>query len=203
MRFHFCSKFTFLAVLTLFLQQGSALAEIMYVTDILRLGIHEDRDTADKPFKLLVSGDALDIIEQDAYYARVKTMEGDEGWVKASYLVTEKPSLALLAELNTERENLTSEIASLRTTQTEHDNVLANVRGERDTLLQTVSTTTTEIDALRSEQQTLIDKIDAKKFSVAIPWIILIGIVALAGGFFGGWWWTDARQRARHGGYRV
>ncbi len=203
MRFNFCSKFKFLLVLYLFLQPGLALAEIMYVTDILRLGIHENRDTADKPFKVLVSGDALDIIERDIYYARVKTMEGDEGWVKASYLVTEKPSQALLAELNTERENLTSEVLSLRMTQAERDNVLTSVRGERDTLLQTVSTTTAEIDTLRSDQQTLIDRINAKKFSVPIHWIILIGIVALAGGFFGGWWWTDARQRARHGGYRV
>ena len=70
----------------------SASAETLYVTDILRLGLHHAEDTSDQPFENLVSGAPLEIIEKKSNFAHVRTADGQEGWVKSAYLVAEKPS---------------------------------------------------------------------------------------------------------------
>src|SRR5262245_23019864 len=79
-----------------------ARSETAYVTHSLRLGIHHTDDTSDKPFENLVSGTALEVIERNTNYARVRTPDGQEGWVKAVYLVEQKPAQARVLELESQ-----------------------------------------------------------------------------------------------------
>ena len=44
-------------------------------------------DTSERPFENLVSGTALEVLERTSNYARVRTPDGQEGWVKSDYLV--------------------------------------------------------------------------------------------------------------------
>src|SRR5690606_14220547 len=93
-------------LLLLLLGAAAARAETLYVTDMLRLGLHRASDTSDSPFTTLVSGTALEVLERTTYYARVRTPDGTEGWVKATYLVAEPPARARLHELEAEVERL-------------------------------------------------------------------------------------------------
>src|SRR6185436_12169046 len=80
--------------LALGLWAGSVCAETVYVTDVLRLGLYDAPNSSDKPVENLVSGTALEVLERDASYAHVRLADGREGWVKATYLVTDKPASA-------------------------------------------------------------------------------------------------------------
>src|SRR5690606_12848920 len=66
---------------------AAAAAETAYVTDLLQLGLHQASDTSDRPFANLPSGTRLEVLERKTHYARVRTDGGDEGWVKAAYIV--------------------------------------------------------------------------------------------------------------------
>ncbi len=197
------STYRALALLLLVLTAPLTFAETMYITDILRLGLHASSDTSDKAFKILVSGDALEVLERNTFYARVRTPDGDEGWVKASYLVSDKPSQAMLKELTTERNGLKSELTTLQRQLSDQDSLLTQIRDERDTFEQAASSNDSEVATLRASNQELSGKIATKRFSIPLLWVIVAIVLALVGGFVGGWWWTDARQRSRHGGYRI
>ena len=69
-----------------------ASAETLYVTDSLRLALYASEEMNDKPLANLTSGAAVQLLERDASLARVRTAAGEEGWVKATYLVPEKPA---------------------------------------------------------------------------------------------------------------
>jgi SH3 domain protein len=80
--------------------------DIAYVTDILRLGIHQAQDTSDRPFQNLLSGTELTVLDRVPNYAHVRTNDGQEGWVKSAYLVTDKPVQLRVAEMEAEIETL-------------------------------------------------------------------------------------------------
>ena len=96
---------------------GNAAAETAYVTDSLRLGLHAASDTSDRPFENLLSGTAVEVLERNTNYARVKLADGREGWVKAVYLVTEKPAAARVIELESEIDSLEGAVAEAKTAQ--------------------------------------------------------------------------------------
>jgi hypothetical protein len=50
----------------------TVLAETAYVTDNLRLGLHQAPDTSDRAFRTLDSGQELEIISRDRNYAQVR-----------------------------------------------------------------------------------------------------------------------------------
>lgn len=180
-----------------------ASAETLYITDILRLGLHQASDTSDSPFRTLVSGDSLEILERSTYYARVRTVNGDVGWVKASYLTDEVPAQARLAALTAQRDTLTTQLADARSRLGVINTELADVRAQRDTLAQSTQAIETEAADLRSSNTALTAQVLAYRYSVHAKWVLLAVTAVLAGGFAGGWWWADTRQRARHGGFRI
>ncbi|NNF15931.1 MAG: TIGR04211 family SH3 domain-containing protein [Gammaproteobacteria bacterium] len=178
-------------------------AETLYVTDILRLGIYPTPDTTQDPIRVLVSGDALEVLERTGSYARVRTEVGDEGWVKTSYLVEAIPSKTRLAELSVATEQLRAEVVSLKASLTERETDLDSVRTERDQLQLDATDAQLEAEQQRTRAAALKQQIDNAGVTVPLHWLAVALIVTLVGGFAGGWWWTDARQRARHGGYRI
>ena len=79
-----------------------AVAETAYVTDNLRLGLHQAADTSDRAFRTLDSGQELEILTRDRNYAHVSLPDGVQGYVKAAYLVDEKPAKLIVAETQAE-----------------------------------------------------------------------------------------------------
>ena len=54
----------------------TAMAETAYVTDNLRLGIHQAEDTSDRAFRMLESGQPLEVLYRDGSYAAVQLPSG-------------------------------------------------------------------------------------------------------------------------------
>ncbi len=87
-----------LVIVVLALLPLVAAAETAYITDNLRLGLHQSEDTSDRAFRMLESGQELEIISRDRNYANVRLPDGTSGYVKAAYLVDEKPAKLIVAE---------------------------------------------------------------------------------------------------------
>jgi len=181
----------------------SAAAETAYVTDSLRLGIHHTDDTSDRPFDNLVSGTPVEVIERTTNYAHVRTLDGQDGWVKAAYLVGVKPATLRVAELESELEKVRGEFDQVRSAR-------SNAEEEASRLGKQMAATTGSTEAihetlgqLKRENEAYEARLESYRSSLPLPWVAAALVVTLVGGFVGGLWWLDALIRRRHGGFRV
>jgi len=182
---------------------ATASAETLYVTDSLRLALYESEDTSDKPVSNLVSGTPVQLLERDASLARVRTPAGDEGWVKASFLVPDKPARARLAELE-------AELAGVRSENAEYRGARANADASAEQLAKSAAASKDSAESmqqtmgqLRRENAAYVARLESYRGSLPLPWVGAALLVALVGGFVGGLWWLDALVRRRHSGFRV
>ena len=102
------------ALLFLIILPFVVLAETAYITDKLRLGLHEAADTSDRAFRTLESGQELEIISRDRNYARIRLPDGEQGHVKAAYLVSEKPARLIVSEMRSSNENFDRKSRALK-----------------------------------------------------------------------------------------
>lgn len=178
-------------------------AEIAYVTDQLRLGVHQAADASDRAFTNISSGDRVDIIEETNYYALVKLPDGRQGWVKKNYLLPDKPAALIVEEMTRERDDALGQLESLQSSlATREERVIqmeVEVAGREAAGLAEKE----ELIELREIRADLTDRLEAYSFSVP-GGLFFAGLAAsLVIGFLVGWWWLDRRSRARHGGFRI
>lgn len=181
----------------------SAAAETAYVTDSLRLGLHAASDTGDRPFENLISGTAVEVVERATNYARVRLADGREGWVKAAYLVTEKPAAARVLELESELDDLKGAVVQARTAQTAAQHELARLTTELQETTGSAETIEETIERLQAENRAYQQRFEAARHTLPLLWVMPAIVVALVAGFLAGLWWLDALIRRRHGGFRV
>ena len=192
-----------LVVLLTMLPAAGALAETAYVTDNLRLGIHQASDTSDRAFRTLESGQELEIISRDRNYANVRLPDGVEGYVKAAYLVFEKPAKLIVAETQAANDELRQQLEDTKAafarpaeTIAALEAQLAESKAVAETSASQVSELTAQVDGLRGRQ-------DQYKYSMPITWVGGAMFVCLLAGFLAGLWWVDRSSRKRHGGIRI
>lgn len=180
-----------------------AQGETAYVTDNLRLGLHEAADTSDRAFRTLESGQEVDIVSRDQYYANVRLPDGTVGNVKVGYLVFDKPAKLIVAETQAEVERLTSELESTRAAFAAPAETISVLEAE----LAASEAMAQESSARANELSAEVDDLRARqgqyKYSLPIAWVGGAMFVCLLGGFLGGLWWVDQRSRKRHGGIRI
>lgn len=90
-------------------------AESGYITQSLNIGIHENASLKSTILKLVPSGTELEILERDDHdRARVRTIDGMEGWVDARYLKPGIPAPRRVKELEEELLQAATELAGAR-----------------------------------------------------------------------------------------
>lgn len=178
-------------------------AETGYVTDRLILGLHLAEDTSDRAFRSLESGQAVEILSRDRNYAHVQLPDGAQGYVKAAYLVYEKPAKLIVAESQAEAERLAGELEELRqafsgpaATIEALQQKTADLQVQVDERTAQLADIGTQNDSLRSRQQSY-------QYSLPLAWVAGAIGACLIAGFLGGLWWVDQRSRRRHGGIRI
>jgi hypothetical protein len=87
--------------------------ETMYVTDIVQLDVHRAADASDEAFRNIISGTRVTVLERATNFARIRTPEGEEGWVRSSYLIAEQPPRMRVAEIEARVATLQQELAQL------------------------------------------------------------------------------------------
>ena len=181
----------------------AAMAETAYITDNLRLGLHQAADTGDRAFRTLESGQELEIISRDRNYANVRLPDGVQGYVKAAYLVFEKPAKLIVTETQNENEKLQQELESTKS-------AFAAPAATIDSLEQLVAQSNAALEdsaarvaELTAENEDYQDRYGQFKYSLPFKWVGGAMFVCLLGGFLFGLWWIDLRSRKRHGGIRI
>ncbi len=181
----------------------AAMAETAYITDNLRLGLHRAADTGDRAFRTLESGQELEIISRDRNYADVRLPDGTQGYVKAAYLVFEKPAKLIVAETRSANVELQQE---LETTKSAFAAPAATIDSLERLVAQSNSAledSTARVAELTAENQDYQDRYGQFKYSLPFKWVGGAMFVCMLGGFLFGLWWIDYRSRKRHGGIRI
>ncbi len=180
-----------------------AAAETAYVTDNLRLGLHRAEDTSDRAFRTLDSGQELEIVSRDRNYAQVTLPDGTRGYVKAAYLVAEKPAKLIVAETEAEVSRLQGELEELRRQFAGPAETISGLEQELATLQAQADASTAELAELSDENADLRQRQSQMQYSLPLKWVGIAIAVCLVGGFLLALWWVDKRSRARHGGIRI
>lgn len=181
----------------------AAVAETVYITDNLRLGLHQAEDTSDRAFRMLESGQELEIISRDRNYANVQLPDGTRGYVKAAYLVDEKPAKLIVAETTAERDAL---VAELEETKQAFAGPAATIQGLKDeaaALAERLAGAESQVASLQAENASIQGMKERYKGSLPLNWVGAAIGVCLIGGFLAGLWWVDHSSRKRHGGVRI
>lgn len=180
-----------------------AVAETAYVTDNLRLGLHRAADTSDRAFRTLDSGQALEILSRDRNYANVQLPDGARGYVKAAYLVDDKPAKLIVAETAAERDRLQGELETLRQQFAAPAATIEALEQKAADLFAQLDASQAQVAKIDDENSSLRSRQAQFKNSLPISWVAGAIAVCLVGGFLLGLWWVDRRSRQRHGGIRI
>ncbi|MDH4264869.1 MAG: TIGR04211 family SH3 domain-containing protein [Deltaproteobacteria bacterium] len=115
---------TLLSFFTVFI--GIVDAKTQYVSDQLIINMREGKGNEYKIIKMLTAGTPLEIIEESQQYLKVRTQNGQEGWVLKQYITLETPKNEIIAGLE-------KEIARLKTK-------LENYQKDKDSLQEQLKT---------------------------------------------------------------
>lgn len=178
-------------------------AETAYITDNLRLGLHQAADTSDRAFRTLESGQELEILSRDRNYAHVRLPDGVEGYVKAAYLVFDKPAKLIVAETQATVDSLQSELQETKAAFAAPAATIESLRQQLDTSTASANANAEEIAALTEELSDFRSRQSQYKYSLPLKWVAGAMFVCLLAGLLLGMWWIDYRIRQRHGGVRV
>jgi SH3 domain protein len=192
-----------LAVFLILLPATGALAETAYVTDNLRLGIHQASDTSDRAFRTLESGQELEIISRDRNYANVRLPDGVEGYVKAAYLVFEKPAKLIVSETQAANDELRQQLEDTKAAFAQPAETIAALEEQLAEAKAAAETSASQVGELTAQVEGLRGRQDQFKYSMPITWVGGAMFVCLLAGFLAGLWWVDRTSRKRHGGIRI
>ncbi len=182
---------------------AAAAADTAYVTDMLRLGLYKSADGSGTPFDNLSSGDAVEIVQRNGNYALVRLGDGRQGWVKAVFLVTEKPARARLTEVEAEKADLSQALNVAQAGREKAEQALARLKEQDAAAQEAAATAGTRLARLEKQNRDYEARLDGYRYSLPLPWVAAALGLTLLAGFVAGWWWLDARIRRRHGGFRI
>lgn len=178
-------------------------AETGYVTDRLVLGLHQAEDTSDRAFRSLESGQEFEVLSRDRLYARIQLPDGTQGYVKAAYLVYDKPAKLIVSQTQAEVERLTAELEESRRAFAEPAAVIDKLKADAAALQDDLDTNRARVEQLEKENAAHQGRAARYQYSLPVSWVGGAIGVCLIAGFIFGLWWVDHRSRKRHGGIRI
>ena len=87
-----------------------AVAETMYVIDVIRVGLRPDQKADSKPLDVVPSGTPLEVLSRDRQFIRARSPDGKIGWIASSWLTDEVPPRKQLEQLQGEHARLQEEL---------------------------------------------------------------------------------------------
>tara|TARA_B100000959_G_C14786255_1_gene543631 strand:- start:116 stop:805 length:690 start_codon:yes stop_codon:yes gene_type:complete len=89
-------------------------AEVAYVTDKIKIGLHQEPSNESPIIKLVPSGTKLNIIERENDLIYAEEPEGVRGWVNSQNILNSKPGKAKVIELEKVNKELEEKIQTLQ-----------------------------------------------------------------------------------------
>ena len=199
----------FPALSTVLLSGTPALAKNYYVKPSSEVVVRRGQGTNYKIIAIVKNGVSVEFLEENDSYAKVRLVDGNEGWMLKRFLSDKPPLKEVVASLRTEKakmkqrknevvQKLEEVSSTLARTETERDSILA----ERDQIridYQTLQQDTADViqiknDLLKTaeENELLVEKLtsveqerNSLKKDYAIKWFLAGGGVLLVGMLIG------------------
>jgi SH3 domain protein len=92
-------------------------ADKRYVSDMLIITLRTGQGQEYKVIKTLKTDTPVEVLEESESYLRVRTDEGEEGWVAKQYITTEVPKSVIIEGLKEETSKLNARIEELEKNQ--------------------------------------------------------------------------------------
>lgn len=189
---------------------AEAAAETRYVTDELQLSLFEEINSQGKLLLRLNSGTELELLETSGFFARVRTLDGVEGWTKAGFLISEKPARAQLLDLQNEnsalQQQLDNSLQTLDATKAELTKVMdseGKAYAEMVERLKKAEETAARVDQLQEENDSFRQQLSGSELKIPLNWAMIAAGISLLIGIIAGIALFDYLSRRRHGGYRI
>jgi len=93
------SVFLFIFAIILTASIKSVFADTRYVSGELIISVRDGQNQDDNVLGHIRTGTAVDVLEEQGRYLRIKTEDGLEGWVQAQYIISEKPNARIIENL--------------------------------------------------------------------------------------------------------
>lgn len=182
---------------------ATARAETAYVTDKLRLGLHKAADTSDRAFAQLQSGDAVEVLERNRLYGKVRTADGKLGWVRIAYLTGDVPPRRQLQLVEKERDAALARVEQLAASIETRAAELDERERQLDANMAADALAREELMQLRQSTVELRSSLVQYAWNVPVTWALSLAALGVLIGAVSVWWWIDRRLRRRHGGFRI
>lgn len=109
----FFSIFISLLLLSMAVLSSAVMADTRYVDDLLVITMRQGKSSKHKILKTLKTGTALEVLEEDKSYLKVRTADGLEGFVLRQYISTSTPKKQLIKQLEGKNKDLQQKTARL------------------------------------------------------------------------------------------
>lgn len=181
-----------------------AQADTRYVVEELIVGIYADPLLAGDRLGDVRSAQAVELLATEGDAAQIRTEDGLEGWVRATYLQSEQPLAPRLAALQAENDKLRKASAAPARVDPKTQTEITELRAS----LETANRRVAELQASNRERPD-----DEVPVEVTRPvrndglrtalLLLLVAAVTGGAGFYWGYRTLDRRIRAKYGGLRV
>ena len=118
----------YIIAITIFITSVVVHAEVAYVTDKIKIGLHQEPSNESPIIKLVPSGTKLNIIERENDLIYAEEPEGVRGWVNSQNILNSKPGRTKVIELETVNKELEKKILTL---QNESGKLISNEELEK------------------------------------------------------------------------
>jgi len=144
-------------------------ADRRYVSDMLILTLRQGPGSEYETIGALRTGMLVEVLEEGDKYLRVRTEEGEEGWVAKQYITSETPKPLIIAGLEKENNRLGTRVEELEKRQTlllnqlkdaeqSHVAKVKELEKDAENYRQEVSRTTTELKQITEKYHALLDQ---------------------------------------------
>lgn len=191
------------------------LADTVYVDDTLRVGVRAKPDRTLPSLVVIKSGAAVELLEKKGSYAKIRTSNGIEGWVKSAYLSGKQPTANKLKAAKEQIEQLKKQIEEVKASSNASADAQLKSLQEKFSALQRESITLKNqlANAKRNGNTTIANEETTINRSIAIDFknlnkdtlylVIGVIVVLLSLGFLFGVSWYKKQVTKRLGGLSI
>lgn len=95
------------------LSAAPARAETRYVSDDLSITMRSGKGNEFRILKVLKTGTPAEVLEEDGNYLKIRTEDGEEGWVLSQYMTSDTPKAVVIAGLRDQVSRLKSKVQEI------------------------------------------------------------------------------------------
>jgi SH3 domain protein len=182
---------------------GTAAADTVYVSDILRLVVRSDANPQSPSLGVIQTGARLEVLGKKGPYLKIRTERGTLGWVKSDYVMDQPPAQLALAELKTEHAKAEDELKTLRSQVAELETRLEQAHQDIASAQQAAEQASQKASqASAADTKTMVSPDQSSSDHGWVLWLLATLICGVIG-FFTGINWFKSHVERKLGGLKI